>query len=58
MIQKNNINSKVSSVVEKNKNIKDNAPFQKNKKVINNKNIIKDVNKPNLESKKSSNKRP
>ena len=57
-IKNNNINSKGSSVEEKKKNIKNNAPVQKNKKIINNTNIIKDVNKPNLEPKKSSNNKP
>lgn len=42
-IPNNDINTKESSAVEKNKN---------------NKNIIKDVNKPNLEPKKNSNKKP
>ena len=57
-IKNNNINSKGSSVEEKKENIKNNAPFQKNKKVINNTNIIKDVNKPHLKPKKSSNNKP
>lgn len=57
-IKNNNINSKGSSVEEKKENIKNNAPFQKNKKVINNTNIIKDVNKPNLKPKKSFNNKP
>ena len=43
---------------KKRKILKNNAPVQKNKKIINNTNIIKDVNKPNLEPKKSSNNKP